>query len=256
MGKPRETSEGAVTPAPKTDRLYGLPLDEFTSARNALARELKRSGDSDAAAQVQKLAKPTRAAGAINRVVRRNRRDARRLLSAADKLGQAQERLLREGGRRSIDQAVEEERSAVDRLMAEVEAELGSDGGSSQSMLERARDTLHAVATIPELRGEFEAGRITKDHKAVGFGSLSAATGRSAPKGATTAKKQDRARQRLKRAEQEVESAERALRRAQAERDQAEKRLASAEAAVTSSERDLADATGARDAARVALERE
>jgi chromosome segregation ATPase len=44
----------------EVDRLYGLPLDEFTAARNSLARELKRSGDSAAATRVQELKKPSR----------------------------------------------------------------------------------------------------------------------------------------------------------------------------------------------------
>ena len=81
----------------EVDRLYGLPLDEFTRARNELAGELKRGGEGAAADEVTKLAKPTRSAGAINRAVRGSRREAKGLLSAADKLTEAQERLLRSG---------------------------------------------------------------------------------------------------------------------------------------------------------------
>ena len=250
---PRERGLGSLER--KLDRLYALPLDEFTAARNALARELKLGGDSEAAGRVQKLAKPTRAAAAINRAVRRNRRNARRLLSAADKLTAAQERLLQEGGRRPVDEAVEAERAAVDRLMAEVEAELGSNGGVSESTVERARSTLHAVATTPELRRELEAARVTKDHKAVGFGGLTATPGRSAPGPARSAGKKNDARRRLKRAEQELEAAQRALQRAESEREGAERRLASAQAAVAQREREVAEAAGARDEAHKALER-
>ena len=156
----------------EVDRLYGLPLDEFTSARNELARELKRSGDAAAAERVRKLEKPTRSAGAINRAVRRKRRDAKRLLDAAAKLGEAQEKLIEGGERRPVDQAVDRERAAVDRLMADVEAELGREGEPTEAMLDRARATLHAVATNPELRNELEAGRFTEDHEAVGLGGL------------------------------------------------------------------------------------
>jgi hypothetical protein len=236
------------------DRLYGLPLDEFTPARNALARELKSSGDSAAAARVQKLAKPTRSAGAINHAVRGNRREAKRLLSAADKLREAQERLLREPGRRPIDQATGGERAAVDRLMAAVEVELRREGKPSESMLERARNTLHAVATTPELREEFEAGRMTKDHKAIGFGALSVPAGTAAAKPGRSAEKGD-ARRRLKRAEQELEAAERGLQRAMSEKREAEGQLAAANAAVARSEQALAEAAARRDEAREALER-
>lgn len=234
------------------DRLYGLPLDEFTPARNTLARELK---DADAAARVKKLAKPTRSAGAINRSVRGSKREAKGLLSAADKLSEAQERLLRSGDRAPVERAVEGERAAVDRLMAAVAKELGREGATTQAMLDRARGTLHAVASTPELREEFESGRITKDHTAVGFGAMSAApqAGRRRPQRAT--RKQDDARRRLKQAEQDVESAQRALDRALADRDEAEKRLAAAKAAVGSCEKDVANAVRARDRAREALER-
>ena len=116
----------------EVDRLYGLPPDEFTSARNDLARELKRTGDAPGAERVRKLAKPTRSAGAINRVVRGSRREAKRLLAAVDKLSEAQEQLLREGSRAPVDRAVDGERAAVDRLMAAVEKELGRSGGSSR----------------------------------------------------------------------------------------------------------------------------
>jgi hypothetical protein len=247
----RADDSGSLEGAP--DRLYGLPLDEFTSARNALARELKQSGDDAAAGAVRKLAKPTRAAGAINRAVRGNRREASRLLSAADKLSEAQDQLLQGGSRAPVERAVEGERAAVERLMAKVREELG--GGSSQSMLERARNTLHAVATTPELREEFEAGRITTDHRAVGFGAMSAASGAARTGAKPSARKKDEARRRLKQAEQELESAERVLDRALADRDEAEKRLAAAQAAVGTVEKDVANAVRARDRAREALER-
>jgi hypothetical protein len=241
---------GAKSLEREVDRLYGLPLEEFTRGRNELARELKQGGDQDAAATVGKLAKPTRSAGAINRAVRANRREARQLLSAADKLSRAQEQLLRRGSREPVGRAVEGERAAVDRLMAEVKKELRREGGTSEGMLDRARTTLHAVATTPGLREEFEAGRITKDHKAVGFGAVDVPVG-GAPAGRQRdAKKKDDARRRLKRAEQEVDRAERALRRAEAERADAEKRLAAAEAAVSRCESELAEAVAERDSAR------
>ncbi|HEX2234223.1 MAG TPA: hypothetical protein VHG69_12765 [Thermoleophilaceae bacterium] len=246
---------GAKSFERQVDRLYGLPLEEFTRARNELATDLKQRGDGDAAAQVKKLAKPTRSAGAINRAVRANRREARQLLSAADKLSKAQERLLRRGDRDPVGRAVEGERAAVDRLMAEVKKELRRDGGTSEGMLQRARGTLHAVATTPELRDEFEAGRITKDHKAVGFGALGAPAGAAPARRASDAKKKDEARRRVRRAEQEVEAAERALRRAASEREDAGKRLAAAEAAVSRCETELDEAVSELEAAREAAGR-
>lgn len=241
------------------DRLYGLPPGEFTAARNDLAGELKRSGDAAGAERVQELKKPSRAAGAINRAAHRNRRDVKRLLNAAAKLGEAQEQLLQGGGRRSVQQAVERERAAVDKLMAAVKEELEAERGASEAMLGRARGTLHAVATDPALRDELEAGRVSEDRTAVGLGPLTAggaSGGGARPAGARgSAKKREEARRRLKQAERELEDAERALRRAENERAEAAERLEAAGAAASSAERELAAATSARDKARAALER-
>jgi exonuclease VII small subunit len=235
-------------------RLYGLPLDEFTSARNELARELKRSGDAAAAEGVRKLEKPTRSAGAINRAVRRKRRDAKRLLDAAAKLGEAQEKLIEGGERRLVDQAVERERAAVDRLMADVEAELGRDGEPSETMLDRARATLHAVATNPELRDELEAGRFTTDHEAVGLGGLVAGGRPRAPRKQRAAERGD-ARRQVERAERDLEAAERKLERAERAKAQAEERLEAASAALSEAESEVGEATSARDEARSVLKR-
>ncbi len=219
------------------DRLYGLPPGEFTSARNDLARELKRSGDATGADRVQEL----------------------KMLDAAAKLGEAQEQLLQGGGRKGIQQAVERERAAVDKLMAAVEAELQRERGASEAMLGRARGTLHAVATDPDLRAELEAGRVSEDRTAVGLGPLTAGGasggGGRRPAGARgSAKKREEARRRLKQAERELEDAERAMRRAENERAEVAERFEAANAAAGASERDLAAATSARDKARAALE--
>ena len=47
-----------------TDRLYALPLEEFTAARNQAERELRQAGEREQADQVKALRKPSAAAGA------------------------------------------------------------------------------------------------------------------------------------------------------------------------------------------------
>jgi uncharacterized membrane protein YgcG len=268
------------------DRLYGLPDGEFTAARNDLARELKRAGDADGAEQVRALKKPSRPAAAINRAVRANRREAKRLLDAAAKLGEAQEKLLAGGDRRDLAKAVERERAAVDKLMAAVEPELGA--GTSAAMATRARDTLHAVASDPELREELAAGRVVEDRAAVGLGPLMtrrgggrgggrAATGAAKGKaggagrggggrggggraggasaaGGSAAKRREKARRALRGAESELEDAQRRLRRATSEQAAAAERLEAANAALSRAERELAAAEGTRDKAQAALD--
>ena len=60
----------AVDLSEVTHELYGLPLEDFTSTRNARAKELKAEGDAEAARRVQALKKPTVAAWLVNQLVR------------------------------------------------------------------------------------------------------------------------------------------------------------------------------------------
>jgi len=72
------------------ERLYGLPLGEFTAARDELAAELRAAGDSAGATRVKSLRKPSTAVWAINQVARRRpgRMDA--LLQAGERMREAQ----------------------------------------------------------------------------------------------------------------------------------------------------------------------
>ena len=65
------------------DLLYGLPLDEFTPARNAAAKELRDRGLGAEAEAVKALAKPTVAAWAVNQLTRRRHADLDEFLEAA-----------------------------------------------------------------------------------------------------------------------------------------------------------------------------
>lgn len=137
----------------RIDALYDLPPGEFVAARDALAKEL---GDKS----VRKLAKPTVAAAAVNRLIRARPAEAKALDRAARKLAKAQVALL-EGKRVDLRAATAAARQAVDALLAH------SDGDE-----ETVRATLHA-ATVDE--GALEAvlgARLTKPLSASGFGGF------------------------------------------------------------------------------------
>ena len=68
------------------DELYGLPLQAFTAARNALAKSLK----GDEAARVKRLEKPAAAPWAVNQLYWRERRTYDRLMAAGRALRVAQ----------------------------------------------------------------------------------------------------------------------------------------------------------------------
>ncbi len=94
------------------DRLFALPLDEFTSSRNALARRLKGEGETEGAEQVRSLAKPSVPAWTINQLARREKAMVKALLDAGARLRKAQERALAGSHSDALRTAQAEERQA------------------------------------------------------------------------------------------------------------------------------------------------
>ena len=70
--------------------LYGLVPEEFTSARNARAKDAKASGDPELAARVQALRKPTAGAWLLNQLVRRHEEEVTQVLDLGARLRSAQ----------------------------------------------------------------------------------------------------------------------------------------------------------------------
>ena len=76
--------------AADVDELYRLPLSEFTSARNELAKQLKADGDSPRRrTQVKGLRKPSVAVWLVNRLAQERELDVQRLRKAGETLAQA-----------------------------------------------------------------------------------------------------------------------------------------------------------------------
>ena len=172
-------------PVEAIDRLYGLPLDEFTAERDELAARLRKEGDRDAAADVKRLRKPSVAAWALNQVQRNDPKQVQALIEAGKRLRDAQE-LLSGGGRKPLDQAADDERRLVTELARHAERELVVAGRSvSGAVHERLRDTLRAVATDDEAREALSAGRLLRDHTPPASGRCWARSPR--PRGGETA---------------------------------------------------------------------
>jgi hypothetical protein len=151
------------------DRLYGLELDEFTPARDAAAKELRKEKRRDEAAVVAKLRKPSAAAWLVNRLARERREDVDALLEAGEALRDAQERAVAgEGAGGDLREAADAERRAVDELVrAARELEPGG-RKPSQAALEQVRATLHAAAADPTVREGVRAGRLVREVAAGG----------------------------------------------------------------------------------------
>lgn len=149
----------------EVDRLYSLPVEEFTPARNALA---KRLGGEDAK-RVKALRKPTLSAWAVNQAVRAEPGLLEALLGAGGELRQAHRQATR-GTPGQLRAAAEAEREAVDALAAAARKAAGKRAG--EPLMDRVRETLHAASLDPEARDVVAAGRVITDLRAVGLGDF------------------------------------------------------------------------------------
>lgn len=236
---PLEPPAGA--PEDEVDALYGLPLDEFTARRDMLSKQLRAAGERDAAAWAKGLRKPTAAAWLVNQLARTQRADARRVLESADALRSAQERILGgKGGAHELSALAEEHAGALHALLSKAPGLLDRDGRApSGATLERAGETLRAIALDDEARRGFAAGRLTREHRAAGLGFVAgveggAAAGRRAshrskarPDGEQKAQARAavaEAKARLRTQSKAVVEHERALRRAEREAGAAQRR--------------------------------
>jgi len=156
------------------DRLYQLPLDEFTAARNALAKDAGAD-----AASVRSLVKPPVAAWAVNQLFWRDRKVWDALIGAADKARQAHKAVLsgKSGDVRSLttahNEAVEEASKATLDILAKA--------GHPQTDSTRQAIT----TTLRALPSDEPPGRLTRALQPAGFealAGLSIARGVVAPK--------------------------------------------------------------------------
>jgi hypothetical protein len=174
----------AQAPDEEVDRLYGLALEEFIPARDALAKELRGSGRRGEATAVKALKKPTLAAWAVNQAIRSQPRAARELWEAGDALAAAQEAVLSgKGSGADLREAAERERLALDPLVDAARGLLTASGGDlSETTIDRVRATLQAAAIDPDAREDVAAGRAARERTPRGlFGGDEAAV--AAPSG-------------------------------------------------------------------------
>ena len=127
-------SVGLRQPAKMTaaDELYGLPLAEFTKARDELARRLRKEGKGDEADAVKALRKPTAAAWALNQLSRQRPKDIKALLATGKRLRKAHEALIGGGDRSALQKASAEERELIDSLVRDTNGRRGARGAHPQ----------------------------------------------------------------------------------------------------------------------------
>jgi len=249
---PQNKGIAASEPPPEeVDRLYGLPPDEFTAERDALAKRLRSADRRDEAEAVKGLKKPSLPAWTVNQLARRHGKELRRLLDAGESLRGAHEEVLSGGERGKLRRAADAEREIVAGLVERAEPLMSEAGKPSPANLERVRNTLHAAATDDQLRGELEQGRLVKDRESVGLGPFAAGApaegpgtaGRKERERATARRRELReARSRAEQAAKRLRSAESALERARAEAEAAQRELKARQRSLDAARGEAADA--------------
>lgn len=230
------------------DRLYGLPLDEFTAARNDAAKELRGRGLRAEADEVKVLPKPSAAAWALNQLTRRRHADLDEFLDLAAGARDAQ---LGGGSAAEARQAVKAMREALDRLVAAARDELGRK--ASEAVVTRIRQSLEAAAVDDEAAEDLRRGRLAKELEPAGFGTLVAhakpagkAKKRPSQDAAAARKALAEARERLREAEDEHRAATAEERQAHKRWQQAQHDAEQAAERVEKIRRELEDLRTAR----------
>jgi hypothetical protein len=232
------------------DRLFGLPLDEFTSARNELARRLKNEDGSDAADEIRALAKPSVSAWTINQLSRREPAAVRDLLHAGDAVRKEQQRLLRGAGKPdSLRDALAKQRKAISSLTERARSVLEKTGRPvTEATLQRIAGTLQAAAVENDGRELLKAGRLTGDLEPTGFEAFAGIELPARRSGSARDELSDRRRlkeehqQRVSEARQQVRELEDAAREAETEAKLAAQAAAEAQRAAGKARRAADDA--------------
>ena len=144
------------------ETLYGLPRDEFTAARDELAKAYRKERRKEDADRVAALRKPVLSAWVVNRLARDERKTMRGLVDAAA--------AIRSGG----DGAERAFREALDRLTTSARSLLVAEGHAPDPTLQQVWATLRSgAASDPDA---LLAGTLAKPIEASGFAAMAGAS--------------------------------------------------------------------------------
>ena len=235
----------------EVDKLFQIPLGEFTSARNALAAKLKKEGDAEGGERVKTLGKPSISAWVANQLYWRQRKAFDRLFAAGDEFRKAQAAQLA-GESADLRAPLDERREALAELTRHASDVLLNAGHpASPDMMRRIATTLEALATYGEQPDAPQAGRLTADVDPPGFEALAALVPRGIDRvGHRQAPPRVIPFNQPKPAKQKTSNTKEDARRLEAER---RAREAEARRELREAERALADARKAAERARVAM---
>jgi hypothetical protein len=198
-------------------RLYGLPVEEFTAARDARVKELRE--DKELAKAVKGLRKPTVAAWAVNLLVREREDLVRQVLSIGDSLREAQSSA--EGD--ALRELSKQRRQVVAAVVATTR-ELAQDEGVrlTDAVTDQVSGTLQAALADPDAAEVVLTGCLSQPLSSTGVASFGGRPDRPVAAKDTRAKVTDiRSKQpepvdpkKRKKAEKRVKQAEKLLKQA------------------------------------------
>lgn len=229
--------------------LYAADPDQFTARRKELATAARKAGDPAAARAIGALAKPTRSAWIVNKLVRADPSVPDRLADLGGRL-RAGEAALDGASIRELSKA---RRELITSLVRQALAEAGQ-GSPSVALRDEVTETFSAALADPDVAEQVAAGTLTRAAHWAGFGpgiglapapaEGSAAPTRAEPGTTRTAAGKKRAKTEDAQADRERARADRLAERERAHKD-----------AVAKAERAALEAAQAADAT-AATERE
>ncbi|MGH2723792.1 MAG: hypothetical protein ACRDI0_05925, partial [Actinomycetota bacterium] len=148
----------------RIDRLFDLPPEGFTAARDELAGELREAGERGAAGEIKGLRRPTVPAWAVNQLARRHRAEVQELLAVAQELRDAQRSALSGRGAERLAEVGARRRHVVDGLVGRAGSLLEEAGrATSRPTLDRVADTLRAASMDQEAAEAVGRGRLERE---------------------------------------------------------------------------------------------
>jgi hypothetical protein len=260
-----------MTQDQEIDRLFQLPLNEFTAARNALAKTVGKDG-----AAIRELSRPPLAAWAVNQLYWQDRDAYDALIDAATEMRRTHKAVI-EGKRGDLRTAGREHEIALEAALKSTVSLLKESGNP---VTDATRQSI--LNTLRALPSDEPPGRLTKTLAPGGFEMLAGVTpaaaakrpapgrdqrasARPGPRDTDANRAREAAQQREKRAaaERAVRDADQKARRAEFEAaraardaakatrrlEEARKALDEAEAELKAAERDVATTDREREAA-------
>ncbi|MFC5289253.1 hypothetical protein ACFPM7_19550 [Actinokineospora guangxiensis] len=224
------------------DELYSLPREEFTAARKAMAKAARAAGDAQAAAMIDKLAKPTTAAWLVNRLARENPSAVSDLTALGDALRAAHQ---------SADGPALRE---LTRRRTEVLRELVGQAGQGEPLSEsitRELEEMFTTALLDESAGaRLRTGRIASVRDLSGAPAWPGLEVTPVKRAAPAAPRKSRDAAETRKAA--IAEAKAAVKAAEGERAKADKAVEAAEKAVAKAEERVREITEQLDAAEAA----